>query len=797
MKRLLFFFIAIATCMQMALAYDFSETIPSGQTLFFSFNEMGCVDITCPNPGYSNNYYSDRPTGVMVIPGSIIHNGVKWNIREISNYAFRYCTGLTSVEISDSITRVGSAFTGCTNLSSVSIGKAVSSIESYAFGECSSLNSITIYSTYCTANNNSFYGVSANITVNVPCGTASTYAAATGWSQFANITEMAATYTASVSTADSTMGIAIVNSCGNTIVATPNYGYHFDHWNDGSTDYQRVLTLTENSSFTAYFTANRYTISVTSNGNGTATGGDTKDYLEEISLTATPSVGYSFKGWKKKQSNSWGTTYYSTDNPLIVQVTENMQFQAVFEKTRHEVSVLANDSLMGYVAGGGEVEYGSSISLHAYAHAGYRFIGWSDGYSSYSRSVYVTSDTTFTALFEPIPQYIVSVGSNNSTMGTVSGGGTYYENTNTSISATPNTGCRFTGWSDGVSTNPRTINVYQDTTFTAMFEYVDYIIKAQTNNSLRGTVDGTDTVHYGETVTLTATPNEHFTFLYWQSSNGATLGGNPLTLTVTNNGTFTAYFAAEQHSVAVYSDGGGTVRIGNSGNIGNYDYFSQLTLTATANGNNAFLRWSDGNNFNPRTVTITQDTAFTALFLNGTTYLHDTIIDTVYFNHYTHDTTYINNYIHDTLMQFVNQYVHDTTFVNNYVHDTLLITIHVFDTTIVNTYQFDTNIYNTYAYDTTIINTYIYDTVWQHDTVYIHEEGIGDVDALNAKVYINDGQIVVEGAEGNPVSLYDINGRLLATRRDDFFPLRFDAPASGAYMIKIGNHPARKVVVIR
>ena len=330
-----------------------------------------------------------------------------------------------------------------------------------------------------------------------------------------------------------------------------------------------------------------------------------------------------------------------------------------------------------------------------------------------------------------------------------------------------------------------------------MFEYIDYIIKAQTNNSLRGTVDGTDTVHYGETVTLTATPNEHFTFLYWQSSNGATLGGNPLTLTVTNNGTFTAYFAAEQHSVAVYSDGGGTVRIGNSGNIGNYDYFSQLTLTATANGNNAFLRWSDGNNFNPRTVTITQDTAFTALFLNGTTYLHDTIIDTVYFNHYTHDTTYINNYIHDTLMQFVNQYVHDTTFVNNYVHDTLLITIHVFDTTIVNTYQFDTNIYNTYTYDTTIINTYIYDTVWQHDTVYIHEEGIGDVDALNAKVYINDGQIVVEGAEGNPVSLYDINGRLLATRRDDFFPLRFDAPASGAYMIKIGNHPARKVVVIR
>lgn len=181
---------------------------------------MGCVDITCPNPGYSNNYSSNRPTGVMVIPGSIIHNGVKWNIQEISNDAFRYCTGLTSVEISDSITRVESAFTGCTNLSSVSIGKAVSSIESYAFGECSSLNSITIYSTYCTANNNSFFGVSANITVNVPCGTAATYAATTGWSQFNNITEMAALYTATANSSNSTMGTASANSCGNVITAT-------------------------------------------------------------------------------------------------------------------------------------------------------------------------------------------------------------------------------------------------------------------------------------------------------------------------------------------------------------------------------------------------------------------------------------------------------------------------------------------------------------------------------------------------------------------------------------------------
>ena len=43
-----------------------------------------------------------------------------------------------------------------------------------------------------------------------------------------------------------------------------------------------------------------------------------------------------------------------------------------------------------------------------------------------------------------------------------------------------------------------------------------------------------------------------------------------------------------------------------------------------------------------------------------------------------------------------------------------------------------------------------------------------------------------------------VNGRLLATKQDDYgTALHFDVTASGTYMIKIGNYPARKVVVIR
>lgn len=76
-------------------------------------------------------------------------------------------------------------------------------------------------------------------------------------------------------------------------------------------------------------------------------------------------------------------------------------------------------------------------------------------------------------------------------------------------------------------------------------------------------------------------------------------------------------------------------------------------------------------------------------------------------------------------------------------------------------------------------------------------DGIDGVDALDAKIYSNGRQIVVEGAEQNTVTLFDINGRAIATKQDYGAPLRFDVPASGTYLVKIGNHPARKVVVIR
>ncbi|MBQ4376814.1 MAG: T9SS type A sorting domain-containing protein, partial [Bacteroidales bacterium] len=59
-------------------------------------------------------------------------------------------------------------------------------------------------------------------------------------------------------------------------------------------------------------------------------------------------------------------------------------------------------------------------------------------------------------------------------------------------------------------------------------------------------------------------------------------------------------------------------------------------------------------------------------------------------------------------------------------------------------------------------------------------------------------QIVVSGADGMPVSIYDIQGRPLATMHAAFGQtIRFDVPATGVYMVRVGNIKAQRVAVLR
>ena len=69
-------------------------------------------------------------------------------------------------------------------------------------------------------------------------------------------------------------------------------------------------------------------------------------------------------------------------------------------------------------------------------------------------------------------------------------------------------------------------------------------------------------------------------------------------------------------------------------------------------------------------------------------------------------------------------------------------------------------------------------------------------ESINLKIYSQHRQIVIEGAEGDVVAIYDALGRRIALHRDSYGLLRFDVHSSGTYLVRIGDHPARKVVVV-
>lgn len=245
---------------------------------------------------------------------------------------------------------------------------------------------------------------------------------------------------------------------------------------------------------------------------------------------------------------------------------------------------------------------GQKVNVTAVPNEHRHFVRWSDGNTDNPRFVTVTTDTTLTAEFEYDPYLTLIADEKGSVIGT----GYFKSNSSCEISATANYGYHFTQWSDGNTDNPRTIVLTCDTTFTAEFGFNQYTISAEVNDAERGSIDGATTIDYLDSVTLSATSNYGYHFAQWNDGNT----DNPRKVRVIGNETYTAVFEKNSYTITTIANGvQGSVSVPSQA-----EYLDQVTLTPNAKVGYHFTQWSDGNTDNPRLVTITKDTTFTAEF---------------------------------------------------------------------------------------------------------------------------------------------------------------------------------------
>ena len=124
--------------------------------------------------------------------------------------------------------------------------------------------------------------------------------------------------------------------------------------------------------------------------------------------------------------------------------------------------------------------------------------------------------------------------------------GLFTKNTSVILTAMPNAGYQFDGWSGDATgnTNPLTITMNADKTITAIFSKIQHTL---TTNATNGTITRnpvtptSGTYDFGTDVELTATPNAGYQFDGWSSD--ASGKKNPLTITMDADKTVTALFS--------------------------------------------------------------------------------------------------------------------------------------------------------------------------------------------------------------------------------------------------------------
>lgn len=169
------------------------------------------------------------------------------------------------------------------------------------------------------------------------------------------------------------------------------------------------VTVTANFEGDSPTPTSNYTLSLSSSGNGTVSGGGTYAAGTSVSAQATPSNNYHFVSWTENGSIASSVNPYTftlnSDRSLVANFAQNAAGTST-------ITVSSGNTSQGTVTGGGTYQQGQSVTITANPKPGYKFVNWTSGGSVISTSnpytfTVGTSNQTIVANFAPIVYNIV------------------------------------------------------------------------------------------------------------------------------------------------------------------------------------------------------------------------------------------------------------------------------------------------------------------------------------------------------------------------------------------------------
>ena len=342
------------------------------------------------------------------------------NVRSLGNNAFESCTNLESTSFNNSISEIGvSTFKNCTSLTSVDLGGSLKNISDSTFYGCSGLTSITIPEGVTIIGNYAFLGCSSLTTVTIPKSMTSM-----GKGAFYGCSGLKGVYINDLEAwMRIDMGFYSVSADYRRYSNPLYYAHNLYVNNELVTDLvipKNITSIKANAFNGAYIKSLKaenvsYIYSY-------AFGWCNK--LETVILGENV---YDIRSAAFSGCNQLTTIYARMATPPTIDNTvfENCgilsgidcyvpetsldRYKAasvwkelflLADPTKfYTISVVASNTAMGSVSGGGKFAEGDSTRLVATAKQGYHFIEWNDGVTDAERTVIVTADATYTATF--------------------------------------------------------------------------------------------------------------------------------------------------------------------------------------------------------------------------------------------------------------------------------------------------------------------------------------------------------------------------------------------------------------